>query len=364
MNDLFDPLQLDGTATLNRTSLRNEASFGEAKGRLAGTLLSSAAMARVIQSEAAKLGLTEAEFLTTPAVALLDACLSAKDAAIRSHAQRITNRFGEYLAFLLVTLVEGTSDGYPWPSRPHYLRHWTTIEHVRLGGGNMRGRFGGRILESVEQSLASYGHRELDVQRAADPQMLALVGAARSVGGPGDSALVYDFGGTAVKHAVARYAGADLSRLELKEPLHAMFLRRPFRRATARARLLARYMTGIVAHDWIEAGSKGSPSHAIYASIGSYVRDGQLLSGPRDTYGLLNLWPGRSDVWLSELLSKRLGQRASIAFSHDGTTAARVFAGQAHTAVIMLGTWLGVGFAPEDASGLRAMAPDFRVAGG
>lgn len=46
---------------------------------------------------------------------------------------------------------------------------------------------------------------------------------------------------------------------------------------------------------------------------------------------------------------------------HDGTAAASAMAGEAHAAVITLGTALGVGF-PPGAGSCRPLAPGFLVA--
>ena len=47
-------------------------------------------------------------------------------------------------------------------------------------------------------------------------------------------------------------------------------------------------------------------------------------------------------------------------FAHDGDAAAAALAGQPHTAVIMLGSALGVGFVPPGKR-FRPLAPDFKV---
>jgi hypothetical protein len=357
----FDPQQLDSNASLNQTVLRNEPSFDEdVRGRPAGALLSSAALNDAVRSNATALGLTDEALSRTSPVALLNGCLDAADGRIGAAAREVAERFGRHLGFLLVTLIEGAADR--WPGRQPYFRHWTTIRHVRLAGGNVRGALGGAICASACRTLAAYGHSDLDVQVAPYPESLPLVGAARSLQAPVNASLVYDFGGTFVKHGRAAYDGAPLTEVSVLDTMPAMFLRRPGRRAVFRARQLALYMTGLIAQDWRNITAGGAElSPDVLVAIGSYIRDGQMLSSRYQTYGMLDLLPARQEVWLSEVLSHRIGAMARVTLSHDGTTAARVFAGQAHTAVIMLGTWLGVGFAPEDASRLRPLARDFAV---
>ena len=61
------------------------------------------------------------------------------------------------------------------------------------------------------------------------------------------------------------------------------------------------------------------------------------------------------------LLEKELWERASINAKihmiHDGTAAAALHAGEINTAVLVLGTAIGVGFAPQSADQLRGISP-------
>ena len=55
-----------------------------------------------------------------------------------------------------------------------------------------------------------------------------------------------------------------------------------------------------------------------------------------------------------ERVSAELDRRISVKLLHDGTAAATTYAGERHTAVITIGTALGIGFPSEDA-GLSAL---------
>jgi hypothetical protein len=52
-------------------------------------------------------------------------------------------------------------------------------------------------------------------------------------------------------------------------------------------------------------------------------------------------------------LAARLGPFRALALLHDGLAAASAYAGAARTAVLILGTSIGVGYAPVSAGSLR-----------
>jgi hypothetical protein len=64
---------------------------------------------------------------------------------------------------------------------------------------------------------------------------------------------------------------------------------------------------------------------------------------------------------LAECVSDRLGKPTAALLLHDGTAAATAYAGQENTAVVTLGTALGIGFPPLEQTNLRPIGADFRV---
>ena len=68
------------------------------------------------------------------------------------------------------------------------------------------------------------------------------------------------------------------------------------------------------------------------------------------------------DVIYLELpaVGQQLGYHTHIDFVHDGTAAAKAYAGAANTAVITIGTALGVGFPPPRQS-LMLLSADFLI---
>jgi hypothetical protein len=74
-------------------------------------------------------------------------------------------------------------------------------------------------------------------------------------------------------------------------------------------------------------------------------------------YGRLQLLTDHLQTYLTQQISKAIGQQLRINLFHDGTAAALAFAGSQNTAVLMLGTAIGVGFPRETDRGLRELPP-------
>ena len=73
-------------------------------------------------------------------------------------------------------------------------------------------------------------------------------------------------------------------------------------------------------------------------------------------YGRLQLLSSNLHEYLAARISKAVGQSTQLFLVHDGSAAALTYAGSPHTAVLMLGTAIGVGFPPESSTGLREIA--------
>lgn len=97
----------------------------------------------------------------------------------------------------------------------------------------------------------------------------------------------------------------------------------------------------------------------VVASVAGYFVDDHPLPEAVGRYADLRPLTPSAGKAISELVSTQLGRKIRVSLQHDGSCAARAFAGEAHTAVIMLGTSLGMGFAPM--SPLRPVAPTFTI---
>jgi hypothetical protein len=307
------------------------------------------------------------------------ALLSAKalsDLRARSGSEdEAARRFGERLGWLLVTLRLG--DPASRAARPDwdesYWQHWAAITTVFLGGGVASSELGAKIAEQAARTLAEAGMGDCAVQVAPWPEHLPMIGAARTVTdvpptgvSPGvSSAVVFDFGHSYVKRALARYQDGALNELRLLPRLPARLPEIPSGAdpTPEQTHSLGERMVATMAETWRAARIfDEAVSPTIVASLASYMRDGQPLARQGGGYAyLLSLSENLAD-WLAERLTDTLGREITVRLLHDGTAAAMSVSGEPTTAVIMMGTSLGVGFPPADAPGC-AISRGFAVTG-
>jgi hypothetical protein len=187
---------------------------------------------------------------------------------------------------------------------------------------------GAAVLAAAKQHLQAVPPTHLSVSPHAP--WLGLIGAARSCA-EGDH-LVIDGGQTAVKPAIAEVRGGVLRRLRLLPTV-------PFDAgadvAASLARVLAQHRR------WVS-------DEQVPCAIAAYVRDGRPIEFGRNAYERLATAP-------PSLLDR-------LQLLHDGAAAWRGTGRDSSSAVIVLGTWLGVGMGPHGAAGrLRPLSADFEV---
>src|SRR5262249_25005571 len=124
---------------------------------------------------------------------------------------------------------------------------------------------------------------------------------------------------------------------------------------------LADRMVSMLVETWRGAAvPDGTLAPLLVASIASYVRDGQPLPRQDGLYAHLYRLYSNAARCLSLRVSRQLGPPLNFAPIHDGTAAAQAQAAATASAVIMLGTALGVGFVPVRGT-LRPLAQGFGV---
>jgi hypothetical protein len=184
------------------------------------------------------------------------------------------------------------------------------------------------------------------------PESAVLVGAACSIDADGERALVLDFGGSYVKRAVATYKGRELTELRRLPALPAQFMQE------GETRALFGFMVDTIAQTVQEI--EPPVSSVVPVSIAAYVQGGQPHEHQHGAYANLRALSDNAETLLSHEVSDRLNRRISIRLLHDGTAAASAFPADGHTAVITLGTALGLGFPlPENAH--HSLAESFRI---
>ncbi len=120
-----------------------------------------------------------------------------------------------------------------------------------------------------------------------------------------------------------------------------------------------------VYHAACQTAPGGRPMSTVACSVAAYVVDGQPVPQLRGGYAQLHRFAGTANVagWLARQVSDATGRPLTVSFLHDGTAAAASLAGVNRpwsTAVVMLGTALGIGFVPA-AADHRPLAHRFAV---
>ncbi|MDP8922227.1 MAG: hypothetical protein M3O34_05040 [Chloroflexota bacterium] len=365
----IDPERLTPTASLNRVqivALPGVAVEPDVLGQTAYWLLRAQALMDLVRERADRLGLRDVRD-AEPGILLprFDRCLVDGDGTVREAAEAVARRFGQRLGFLILTLRRG--DAANRRARPDwaesYWAHWAAIRTIRVAGGIVSGNFGPRLVEHATRTLADAGMADCDVRLASWPALLPLVGAARTAGPTSEAAVVFDFGHSFVKRGIGRYDGGRLTQLEVFPHLPAEGAA-PLGDAEPtpeHAQHLGEFMANVMADAWRVARALGrSAGTTLVASIASYVWDGQPLPRQGGAYAAPLSLSENMARWLSDRVSDRLGQTITVTLLHDGTSAARAYAGEPRAAVIMMGTALGVGFPPPVGS-LRPLAPTFAI---
>jgi hypothetical protein len=334
----LDPEQLTPEASINRVRIVDLPGVklpADVKGKTAFEFCSQAAFAASIRSQAAALDLApDADDAELPP--MLAARLEDARDPVRQTARAIAEDFGRRLGVVIATLKRGDEPNQR--ARPEwdgsYWRHWRSIRRVWLGGGLVSGALGGPICEQVLLILRQAGVHDCDVRAYARPDILPLVGAAREVMTSAGAALVADFGQTNIKAGVAMYEDGRLRRLEVLNSQPSV----------ARDADVAESMARLLAELYSAEATRLALGPEIGVCIASYVKDNHLYGYTRTPF-----WALHSDVtnlgcWLSQRISALVGRELRVRLLHDGSAAAATFAGERHTAVVMVGTALGSGF--------------------
>ena len=367
MNAPLTPDRLTPSASLNRVrivDLPGVALEASVKGKTAYELLSAQALADYLREHASALGL-DADLSDAARLPIaFDRCFEADNKHIRAAAEEVAGHFGRRLGYLILTLKRGDAANRrareEWDDS--YWAYWASIQEIWLGGGLVSGYLGRRLRQYAQTALAEAGTIDCALHLSPYSSALPLVGAARCFPPESQAGLVFDFGHSYIKRACALYESGTLMVLRLLSPLAADWTE-PAEDPADQSRRWAERMTDVMADTWQATCTSGlAPAPAMVASIASYVIDGQPAAYDRGIYAQLRAISDNLGRWLSQHVGKRVERPVEIVLLHDGTAAARTYAGTAHAAVIMLGTALGVGFPPRTDE-LRPISPAFQVLG-
>ncbi|MBK8022255.1 MAG: hypothetical protein IPK19_12695 [Chloroflexi bacterium] len=321
----------------------------DVRGKIAYELVSTEAVMDLVGQyrDPLKLALEERSAHWT---VLLGDCLISDDEDVQAEAADLARRLGHRMAFILLTLKRGDAanrearpemDGDTWA-------HWASIDQVWLGGGLASGQLGQMLYGYAVELLYRSDIGPFNLRLSPYGATLPLVGTARQARIDYGSALIMDFGSTRVKRAIAVYSGRalvgmhHLAMLPATPPTHLEANGTPGDEKAIGAATLEHIINCIVGS--LEE-AQGVDS-TVLVSIAVYLTDGHPQDYQRGQYSALRLVTDNLQEALSDAVSRRLDRPIHIQLFHDGTAAAATYAGSPRTAVITLGTALGIGFPP------------------
>jgi hypothetical protein len=378
----FNPFDLRPLASLNRRQFIDLPGIApDWIGQTGSSLCSKTALIGLIAAQAAALGLEGVPPADLPR--RLNALIVAPDEPIRARAEAIARLHGHQIGYLLASILLApgglTTPLDPWEAA--YLEHWRQVERIGLGGGRANGALGQVIASAAGEALETCGLGQIHVEALPHPSYLPLIGAARRIpSGDGQVAAVADFGGTHAKSGLAFYNIFNHGDTEFTEKTERTVIFYNEAGALNRLQVLPQLPTGAAFNAEGKAADlaaaimtvlldaiRQAPPGVLVApdvicSVAAYIEDGQPAITPGRSLGAYALRGLCADLpaWFSERLSATCGRPLRFHFAHDCDIAAAALAGSPRTAVVMLGTALGVGFAPP-ASGFRMMDADFTV---
>lgn len=352
MIEPFDPYHLTPTASLNRLRIVDLPGLdlpADVQGKTGYDLFSTHALCALIRAHAQELRLPPAGLADERALPVqFDACFSSPDETARQTAQAIAETFSRRLGYLLWALKRG--DAINRAARPDwddsYWAHWGAVRHIVVAGGLIRGHLGTVLTRHFADAPESDKLPKILAPLSGVVSRLPLLGAGLYIPKPYRAALAFDFGSSFVKQAILEMEADPGPLIQALPPRPVPALTQAA--ADGQARELFDFMVTTLVTAWRETWTKGMLlTPFIPVSLASYVTpDGQPYERQGGAYTGLRLISPNVQRALSEAVGSQLGLPIAIRLLHDGTAAAANFAGQPHTAVILLGTAIGVGFAP------------------
>ncbi len=326
--DVFDPENLNPDASLNKLVIGPVSGAQPAHvGANGGDLLGRDAIVRLVQHRCG---------VVVRHDAVSDWLVAAMEADPSGGPAAVVEEMGDRLASLVATLRDPGSAESATGGRRTYLEVWQNLDLVILGGGLMKGAVGERVAARAGAVLATGRAAAPAVRVALYPVWLPLLGAARSARGNESLVIVLDCGQTSLKRGVALIRGERLVSVRVFASLPV---------TAVRASDLPLFVALAVRE--LRKHHVGTASQVV-VSVASYIDNGRSVPDPGSIYEQLD----------PAVMQSRFG--IPLHLMHDGSAAWRGLGADAPSAVIMLGTWLGVGIGPHRAR-LRRYAADFRI---
>ena len=358
---------LDPSWSLNRVlivDLPSQRLPDEVKGKTAYELVSAKRFTQLIRERSDVLQLDSSQ--SDHALRLdFHSCLCSRKPATQDAAVEIVRILGRNLGYVLLTLKRGDPINRAARSewKESHWQHWSRIKRLWLGGGLMSGSVGVELVRHASQVLREGDIDDLLLRISPYGLALPLIGAARHVPSGVAAAIALDFGGTMIKRAHVVFEDSRIARVcQLSSQPVCWASVRSLRETTPQAvQGLISGMASVTAKTWMRGQMKGQAlARTIPICIAAYVQGGNPMHTQAGTYMQTNLVADNLEDTLGQMVSDNVGEPISVKLLHDGTAAAAVYAGEPHTAVITLGTALGIGF-PGEESALRPLTSEIVI---
>jgi len=278
-------------------------------------------------------------------------------------ARQIAHAYGRKLGFLLLMLKRGDPENRA--ARPEWneahWQFWQSITTIIVGGGRLAGQLGRYALPAAQEVLNQNGQAEVTVIRSPYAAYLPLVGLARTAPPQTPAMLVFDFGHTSIKRAVAQYDQDRVIALHLL-PVVPTVCPDPSvtDRSIDQVQQQWQQMLTFMEDTWRQVAPEWGHIHSLGISLACYLLEGHPSPRDRGCYGSLQVLDSHLVTFIQDQIINRFQQEVQVVLAHDGTAAALVYAGQTQSVVLTLGTAIGNGF-PPPAEGYRPLAADFHV---
>lgn len=350
------------------------------RGQRAYHLLSGPALIRYAQAAGADLALPAELQAGDPTAShvrrelprLVDARLRHPDHAVRRAARGIARRLGRNLGYILLTLQRGDPAARAarpdWP--PEAWTTWAAIRQVWLGGGIVSGELGTALIDHANALLSEVAGSaqppRLTVRRTPRPTDMAILGVSRRLTARSARrwhALVLDLGQTSAKRAIVTVTEGAITRLTWlpAAPVSWRWRNDPTAGEGIDGRAVRDFVVRTLVEGWAAAAGLGlAPEPEVAISIAAYTQGVKLLGN--GIYARIHQLGEDAHTLIGERVVALCGTKPALHIIHDGTAAAALHAGEPHSAVIVVGTALGVGFPPASERGLLRIAPEIEVA--
>jgi hypothetical protein len=344
----FDPQQLTAAASLNRLRVEMDGAKipPEITGKSGFELCSGKALAGIIRRRAGALGFEHG--ITADDRELIrrfDDCLTTAAPNTHAAAMVVVRELARNMAFIVLTARRRSQAANLDEWDRGYWQHWQKITTIVFGGGIVAGNVGREFAKAVCEQWAQLGLPSVNF--LVDPRAgrITIDGLASALKDRKGQFLLFDFGGSFVKRGLAEPSSGTMPIVQQLEKVSVPpEVANPSDDA-AGGKSVLEFMVQTIVATWLQYQV---PVTILPVGLAAYLVDGHpCVQG--GGYTAMHHVTENVQTNLSQEIGRRINQDVNVRLVHDGTAAAMKYCGSQNLAVIMMGTALGVGFAPESA---------------